>query len=105
MKEKHPLTQSDGISYQGLVNDIRSLIESGRRNAYAAINQAAVFTYWHIGEKIVEEEQDGHTRAEYGKQIIRMLADDLPANTGVLSANGTLITIASSICRSKTSRL
>ena len=82
MKGKHPLTQNVGTSYRVMVNDIRSLIESGRRNAYAAINQTAVFTYWHIGEKIVEEEQNGRSRAEYGKQMIRMLADELSREYG-----------------------
>ena len=55
MKGKHPLTQNVGTSYRVMVNDIRSLIESGRRNAYAAINQTAVFTYWHIGEKSLKK--------------------------------------------------
>ena len=55
MKGKYPLTQNVEISYRVMVNDIRSLIESGRRNAYAAINQTAVFTYWHIGKKSLKK--------------------------------------------------
>ena len=82
MNEKQPSTQNGTVSYRALLNDIRSLIESGRRNAYAAINQAAVFTYWHIGEKIVEEELNGRSRAKYGEQLIRMLAAELSREYG-----------------------
>ena len=82
MSGKQPLQRNVAATYKTLLNDIRSLIESGRRNAYAAINQAAVFTYWHIGKKIVEEEQNGRSRAKYGEQMIRMLADELSREYG-----------------------
>lgn len=42
-----------------LLNDIRQIIEQGRRQAYAAAGQIAVVTYWNIGKRIVEEEQHG----------------------------------------------
>lgn len=37
-----------------LVNDVRSIIDNGRKQAYGAVNSAMVETYWHIGRRIVE---------------------------------------------------
>lgn len=65
-----------------LINDIRELINHGRQQAYAAINQTMVKTYWQIGQRIVEEEQAGKERAEYGKQQIELLADELTKEFG-----------------------
>lgn len=60
-----------------LVNDIRSIIEQGRKMAYAAAGQAAIATFWNVGRRIVEEEQNGNARAEYGAKLIRNLSEKL----------------------------
>lgn len=65
-----------------LVSDIRSIIEQGRKQAYATVNQTAVLTYWHIGQRIVEEEQHGNARAQYGAQLIKTLAEQLSIEFG-----------------------
>lgn len=72
------------ITQQGqtFVNDVKTIIEKGRKMAYAAAGQAAIVTYWNIGKRIVEEEQDGKARAEYGKQLIPMLAKQLTLEDG-----------------------
>lgn len=57
------------LKEQNFVNDVRSIIEQGRKMAYAAAGQAAITTYWNVGRRIVEEEQAGKVRAEYGKPI------------------------------------
>ncbi len=57
-----------------LVKDVRNIIDNGRKQAYSAVNSAMVETYWHIGRRIVEEEQHGEQRAEYGKQLIKQLS-------------------------------
>ncbi len=57
-----------------LLDDVRALLRAARTRAYAAANAAMVDTYWQIGRRIVEEEQGGETRAEYGSQLIRNLA-------------------------------
>jgi len=57
-----------------LVSDVRSIIDRGRRQAYSAVSSAMVETYWHIGRRIVEEEQQGEHRAEYGTQLIKQLS-------------------------------
>lgn len=65
-----------------LFADVRTIIEEGRRHAFAAAGQAAILTYWHVGRRIVEEEQQGKARADYGKNLIAALADKLIAEYG-----------------------
>lgn len=64
------------------VADIRSIIEQGRKQAYAVVGQTAIATYWNVGRRIVEEEQEGRKRAEYGKQLIPLLAKQLTKEYG-----------------------
>ena len=64
------------------VSDILRIIEQVRKQAYAAANQLAVLTYWHIGRRIVEEEQHGEARAQYGTQLIKTLAEQLTPKYG-----------------------
>lgn len=70
------------IVQDNLLSDIRKIIELGRRQAYAAAGQIAVATYWNIGKRIVEEEQHGASRAEYGKAIIKTLSEQLTREYG-----------------------
>lgn len=62
--------------------DLRKIIEEGRRQAYAAAGQIAVATYWNIGKRIVEEEQQGEKRAKYGSKLITKLAKELTLEYG-----------------------
>ena len=64
------------------VNDIRLIIEQGRRQAYAAVGNIVLATYWKIGQRIVEEEQNGQTRAQYGSRLISALAANLKKEYG-----------------------
>lgn len=66
----------------GVLNDIRQIIEEGRRQAYAAAGQASIATYWNVGRRIVEEEQDGKERAQYGARLIANLAKELTREYG-----------------------
>ena len=70
------------IISESLVTDVRSIIENGRKQAFAAVGQVAILTYWNIGRRIVEEEQQGNARADYGKGLIPALADRLTAEYG-----------------------
>lgn len=70
------------IHHNQLLSDVRQIIEQGRRQAYAAVSQISVVTYWHIGRRIVEEEQHGAERAQYGKAIIKNLAEELTREYG-----------------------
>lgn len=62
--------------------DIRTIIEQGRKQAYAAANHAVIFTYWNIGRRIVEEEQHGESRATYGKKLMTNLSIALTREFG-----------------------
>lgn len=68
--------------YQSVITDIKDIISSGREFAYNVANKAMVLTYWHVGKRIVEQEQDGKERAEYGKALIDALADELTREYG-----------------------
>ena len=60
-----------------LYTDVCSIIEQGRKEAYASVKHKMIETYWNIGRRIVEEEQKGEARAEYGVQIITQLSEQL----------------------------
>ena len=64
------------------VNEIRSIIESARANAVRTVDFCRVQMYWQIGRRIVEEEQQGQSRAEYGKYIIKNLSSSLTPEYG-----------------------
>ena len=64
------------------IDDIKRLIEDARLNTYAAINAVMLETYWNIGKRIVEQEQHGKSRAEYGTQLLKVLSEELSAAFG-----------------------
>ena len=68
--------------YSTLVTDLASLIDQGRRTAVRYVNTALVTTYWLIGRRIVEYEQKGKERAEYGKVLLERLSKDLSPRFG-----------------------
>ena len=65
-----------------LLADIKHIIEHGRQQAYAAASKAMIDTYWHIGQRIVEEEQHGLERAGYGERLIDALSEELTKEYG-----------------------
>jgi predicted nuclease of restriction endonuclease-like (RecB) superfamily len=71
-----------GVKSQGVYDRIRKIIENARGNIARAINTEMVVAYWHIGREIVEEEQRGKPRADYGEAILKKLSDRLTADFG-----------------------
>ena len=69
-------------SEKAFVNDVCQIIENGLDQVYHSVNQAMLNTYWNVGRRIIEEEQHGNRRAEYGKQQIKLLAQELVARYG-----------------------
>ena len=67
---------------KSLLNNIKILLESSRQQLQQTVNTAMVQTYWHIGRLIVEEEQNGNNRAEYGKQQLLILSEELTKDFG-----------------------
>lgn len=57
-----------------LYSDISNLLSAARATAYCSVNSVMIETYWKIGKRIVEEEQAGKTRAEYGSKLIESLS-------------------------------
>lgn len=65
-----------------LVNDLRSIVSKARSKAFAAVNYSLVERNWRIGQRIVEEEQNGASRAEYGKHVIEVASAALTEEFG-----------------------
>ena len=67
---------------EGLYNSVREVLAEARGQAYKAVNFAMVKAYWQIGKLIIEDEQNGKTRAAYGKAILNELSMRLTAEYG-----------------------
>jgi predicted nuclease of restriction endonuclease-like (RecB) superfamily len=64
------------------IADIKQILALARQKAYSAVNFAMVEAYWLIGRRIVEEEQQGKERAEYGAYVIKTLSKELTTEFG-----------------------
>jgi hypothetical protein len=65
-----------------LYGEIRAVSEKARNYAYQAVNWSMVQAYWQVGYLIVEHEQNGKVRAEYGKAVLKELSKLLTADFG-----------------------
>lgn len=65
-----------------LVNDLRSIVSKARSKAFATVNYSLVERNWRIGQRIVEQEQNGASRAEYGKHVIEIASAALTEEFG-----------------------
>lgn len=63
-------------------NEIKEILAKARSKAYSAVNSAMVEAYWLIGQRIVVEEQKGKERAEYGKGLLKALANEINREFG-----------------------
>lgn len=77
MSDKGKLVKSDSC-----INDIKTIIEQGRQTAYSSVNLVMINTFWNVGRRIVEEEQNGAERAEYGDYLIKRIASELTKEYG-----------------------
>ena len=66
MADIKDITINTGKQDHVLFQDVCSIIEHGRQQAYGSVSQIAIATYWNVGKRIVEEEQNGEKRAAYG---------------------------------------
>ena len=60
-----------------IIADIKQIIEKAKQQAYSSINSLMIKSNWLVGRRIVEEEQGGSVRAEYGKALLQNLASEL----------------------------
>jgi predicted nuclease of restriction endonuclease-like (RecB) superfamily len=67
---------------QLFLDDIKTIIQQGRSRAYRAVNTAMLETYWNLGKRIVQQEQQGKERADYGTYLISNLSEILTEEFG-----------------------
>ncbi|MCQ2348268.1 MAG: PDDEXK nuclease domain-containing protein [Paludibacteraceae bacterium] len=82
MKEMKIQTLANLHTTADIVHDVRSILEEARRLSVRAVNSTMVFSYWLIGKRIVQEEQQGAERATYGEQIVKRLSHELTSEFG-----------------------
>ena len=82
MSEKESITKNNNPEYDQLLLNVGETLEKGRRRAVMSVNSAMVQTYWEIGRQIVQYEQNGNERAEYGSDVLNRLSRDLTDRYG-----------------------
>jgi predicted nuclease of restriction endonuclease-like (RecB) superfamily len=80
--KKAEIVRSPEPKYHELLGGISDLLEQARRTSARAVNSILTVTYWDIGRRIIEFEQGGKARAEYGETLLLQLATDLTARHG-----------------------
>jgi predicted nuclease of restriction endonuclease-like (RecB) superfamily len=70
------------IDYQQLIDKIGNVYQSAKSKIISAVNTEMLYAYWQIGKDIIEFEQGGKLKAEYGKQLLENLAKDLTLQYG-----------------------
>jgi len=70
------------IKHNNLYAKISELLQTARQTAVRAVNQVMVYTYYEIGKMIIEDEQHGKERAEYGKKVLLELSKRLTTDYG-----------------------
>lgn len=69
-------------NYNNLIKELAAVIDAGRHTAVRYVNVALVATYWSIGRRMVEYEQAGKQRTEYGQELLKRISDDLTIKFG-----------------------
>ena len=64
------------------INEIKNILKNAQAKAVNAVNSAMVFAYWEIGKRIIEEEQNGKEKADYGSFLLKELAQNLSVVLG-----------------------
>jgi predicted nuclease of restriction endonuclease-like (RecB) superfamily len=80
MKQENPSSPVHHLDT--LYSDIRKIIETSRSNAVRSVDFCRVQMYWHLGQRIFEEEQQGKERADYGAYLLQNLANRLEPEFG-----------------------
>ena len=66
----------------GIIKDIKQIIEESKRTVVKNVNTIMLQTYWSIGKRIVEEEQNGNASSNYGDYVIKNLSRELTKEYG-----------------------
>jgi len=70
------------IINQSVITDIKAIILKARDKAIRIVDHERTTMYWHIGQRIFEEEQQGRDRADYGSYLTKLIADQLEPEYG-----------------------
>ena len=81
---KTAMTHTDALTKDErlFVEELKQIVDVNLKRVYSAINYGQVYTNWCIGKRIIEQEQKGEVRAEYGKRIIAIASEALTAEFG-----------------------
>ena len=64
------------------LKDLKTIIEESRKTVVKHVNVIMIQTYWNIGKRIVEEEQKGNLKAEYGSRLLKEISKELTNEYG-----------------------
>ena len=83
MKRSVSKTTTTGLAgYDTILAGLVDLLEGARRISARAVNAVMTASYWEVGRRIVESEQGGKKRADYGEALVERLSGDLSAKFG-----------------------
>ena len=82
MEDNKIVLKDNNVEYNQLLQNIGETLDLGRRQTVYAVNSSMVQTYWEIGRQIVEYEQHGNEKAEYGSDVLNRLSKDLTDRYG-----------------------
>ncbi|MBI5101139.1 MAG: hypothetical protein HZB33_04820 [Nitrospirae bacterium] len=81
-KKNLPAKMKAATGYDAVLSGVSELLEAARRTSVRATNALMTATYWEIGRRIVEYEQKGKKKADYGEELIAQLSIDLTGRFG-----------------------
>lgn len=82
MKKRITKVSTDLAGYQHILAEVVGLLESARRASARSVNAIMTATYWDIGRRVVELEQKGKSKADYGFRVVERLSRDLTLRFG-----------------------
>ena len=82
LMKKSKFTKTSLENYDLILSELIELLENARRTSARTVNSIMTATYWEVRRRIVEFEQGGKQRAEYGEALLKRLAIDLTARFG-----------------------
>ncbi len=77
-----PDSREREAAFATAISDVATIVNNARSSAARSVNAALTSAYWLVGQRIVEFEQSGQERAEYGEELIAQLADELTSRFG-----------------------
>ena len=79
IEKNHQIVESRA---EQLAKRIEALVVEARKKIASTVNVAMVYTYFEVGRYIIEDEQGGKTRAEYGKRVLKRVSERLTSSLG-----------------------